>query len=70
MTSSAMTNVDTLIDPPGHIRAMRRAAETAADAAAPLVDLYRPYVDGLQNLPRDGRFLLWATTLRPASRDS
>lgn len=58
MTSSAMTNVGTLIDPPGHIRAMRRAAETAADAAAPLVDLYRPYVDGLQNLPRDGRFLL------------
>lgn len=53
-----MTNVDTLIDPPDHIRAMRRAAETVADAAAPLVDLYRPYVDGLHNLPRDGRFLL------------
>jgi 1-acyl-sn-glycerol-3-phosphate acyltransferase len=23
-----------------------------------VVDLYKPYVDGLDNLPRDGRFLL------------
>lgn len=37
---------------------MRRAAETVADGIAPLVDLYRPYVDGLANIPRDGRFLL------------
>ena len=58
MSAHIMTNVDTLLDPPGHIRAMRSAAEAIADAAAPLVDLYRPYLDGLQNLPRDGRFLL------------
>ena len=58
MSAHIMTNVDALIDPPGHIRAMRSAAETIADAAAPLVDLYQPYLDGLQNLPRDGRFLL------------
>jgi 1-acyl-sn-glycerol-3-phosphate acyltransferase len=29
-----------------------------SDGLVPLIDLYRPYVDGLQNLPRDGRFLL------------
>ncbi len=58
MSAHIMTNVDALIDPPGHIRAMRSAAETIADAAAPLVDLYQPYLHGLQNLPRDGRFLL------------
>lgn len=58
MAANIMTNVDTLIEAPGHIRAIRRAAESVADAAAPLVDLYRPYVDGLHNLPRDGRFLL------------
>lgn len=58
MSAHIMTDVDSLMDPPGRIRSLRRAAETVADAAAPLVDLYRPYVDGLDNLPRDGRFLL------------
>ncbi|CDO07609.1 glycerol acyltransferase [Mycolicibacterium cosmeticum] len=58
MSAHIMTNVDALLDPPTHIRALRRAAETVVDAAAPLVDLYRPYLDGLHNLPRDGRFLL------------
>lgn len=53
-----MTDIDTLIDQPDRIRLMRRAIEVTADSIGPLVDLYRPYVDGLENLPRDGRFLL------------
>jgi 1-acyl-sn-glycerol-3-phosphate acyltransferase len=51
-------NIDAIINQPRRVRAWRRVAETVADGVAPLVDLSRPYVDGLQNLPRDGRFLL------------
>ena len=32
--------------------------DTAFGNIGPMMDLYRPYVDGLENLPRDGRFLL------------
>ncbi|WP_216847622.1 lysophospholipid acyltransferase family protein [Arthrobacter sp. SLBN-53] len=55
---SVMTDTANLMNQPDRIRAIRRAVETIADGAAPLVDLCRPYVDGLDNLPRDGRFLL------------
>jgi 1-acyl-sn-glycerol-3-phosphate acyltransferase len=51
-------NIDAIMNQPGRVRAWRRVAETVADRVGPLVDLSRPYVDGLQNLPRDGRFLL------------
>ncbi|MFN3004245.1 lysophospholipid acyltransferase family protein [Mycolicibacterium wolinskyi] len=53
-----VTKIDAIMKPASHIQVMRRAVETVADAIEPLVDLYRPYVDGLHNLPRDGRFLL------------
>lgn len=53
-----VTKIDEIMKPPGRIEVMRRAVETIADRLEPLVDLYRPYVDGLDNLPRDGRFLL------------
>ena len=48
----------TLPDPSGRVQALTRAIFTLADRAGPIVDLSRPYVDGLGNLPRDGRFLL------------
>jgi 1-acyl-sn-glycerol-3-phosphate acyltransferase len=51
-------NIDAIMNQPGRVRAWRRVVETVADGLGPLVDLYRPYVDGLQSLPRDGRFLL------------
>jgi 1-acyl-sn-glycerol-3-phosphate acyltransferase len=57
MTTSV--NIDAIMNQPGRVRALRRVVETVADGLGPLVDLYRrPYVDGLQNLPPDGRFLL------------
>jgi 1-acyl-sn-glycerol-3-phosphate acyltransferase len=57
MTTSV--NIDAIMNQTGRVRALRRVVETVADGLGPLVDLYRrPYVDGLQNLPRDGRFLL------------
>jgi 1-acyl-sn-glycerol-3-phosphate acyltransferase len=51
-------NIDVIMNPPDRVKAWRRVAETVADRVGPLVDLSRPYVDGLDNLPADGRFLL------------
>jgi 1-acyl-sn-glycerol-3-phosphate acyltransferase len=51
-------DTDVIMNQPGRVQALRRVVETVADGVAPLVDLYRPFVDGLDNLPRDGRFLL------------
>jgi 1-acyl-sn-glycerol-3-phosphate acyltransferase len=51
-------NLDHVIDQPGRVQALRRAIFGVADRLDPVVDLSRPYVDGLDNLPRDGRFLL------------
>ncbi|UVO12932.1 acyltransferase family protein [Mycobacterium sp. SVM_VP21] len=47
-----------ILNQPPRIEAIRRAMEAVADAATPVVEAYRPYVEGLDNLPRDGRFLL------------
>ena len=47
-----------LIEQSERVRVMRRAIFTVADQLDPVVDLCKPYVDGLDNLPRDGRFLL------------
>ncbi|SCX32494.1 hypothetical protein SAMN02799620_05603 [Mycolicibacterium fluoranthenivorans] len=52
------TNTDVIMNQPRRFQALRGMVETVADGVAPLVDLYRPYVDGLQKLPADGRFLL------------
>ncbi|BBX20533.1 glycerol acyltransferase [Mycolicibacterium duvalii] len=40
------------------VDAIQKMIFTLADAIAPVVDLSRVYVDGLDGLPRDGRFLL------------
>jgi 1-acyl-sn-glycerol-3-phosphate acyltransferase len=51
-------NIDTIMNPPERVQTFRRAVDNLRDGLGPLVDLYRPYVDGLETLPRDGRFLL------------
>jgi 1-acyl-sn-glycerol-3-phosphate acyltransferase len=51
-------DIDVIMNQPERVQAWRRVAETVADCVGPLVDLSRPYVDGLENLPSDGRFLL------------
>ena len=51
-------NIDAIMTQPERVRALRRVLGTVDDGLAPLINLYRPYVDGLQTLPRDGRFLL------------
>ncbi len=55
---TAPVNIDAIMNQPRQVRVLRRAVEIIADRAAPVVDLCRPYVDGLANLPADGRFLL------------
>ncbi len=47
-----------LIEQSERVQAMRRAIFTVADHLDPIADLCKPYVDGVDNLPRDGRFLL------------
>ena len=51
-------DIDVIMNQPERVQAWRRVAENVADRVGPLVDLSRPYVDGLENLPADGRFLL------------
>jgi len=52
------TGRDLLVDQPDRVRVLRRALFTVADGLNPVVDLCRFFVDGLENLPRDGRFLI------------
>jgi 1-acyl-sn-glycerol-3-phosphate acyltransferase len=40
------------------VRALKQLLGNVGDNLNPMIELYRPYVDGLANLPRDGRFLL------------
>ena len=40
------------------VKMWRRTLAATADKLGPAMDLYKPYVEGLQNLPADGRFLL------------
>ena len=51
-------DIDAIMKPRPRVETMRRAVDTVHDGLEPLLDLYRPYVDGLDNLPTDGRFLL------------
>lgn len=51
-------DIDAIMKPTPRVETMRRAVDTIQDGLGPLLDLYRPYVDGLDNLPQDGRFLL------------
>lgn len=47
-----------IMDQPQRVQTLRNILGATGDALEPLIDLYRPYVVGLDRLPRDGRFLL------------
>lgn len=51
-------DLDRLTRQPRRVEALRKAIFAVADGVNPAVDLSRIYVDGLENLPGDGRFLL------------
>ncbi|GAB7067249.1 acyltransferase family protein [Mycobacterium hodleri] len=56
--TNAAAKTEQIIEQPRRVRALRRLVEATADGMWPAVDLARPYVDGTENLPRDGRFIL------------
>jgi len=51
-------DIDRLTNQPPRVEALRKAIFTVADGLNSVVDVSRSYVDGLENLPADGRFLL------------
>ena len=51
-------DIDAVMNPPRRVQVLRTALERVHDGIAPVIDLSRPYVSGLENLPPDGRFLL------------
>lgn len=55
--SDASDLVD-IMEPSERVRSLRRVLDAVTDRLHPVVNLSRPYVDGLENLPPDGRFLL------------
>ncbi len=52
------TDLAAVMAPSPRVQALRRALDAVTDRIRPLTDLSRPYVDGVDNLPADGRFLL------------
>lgn len=55
---SRAADIDRLVDEPARVRVLRKTIFAVADRLAPAVDIGKIYVDGLENLPRDGRFML------------
>lgn len=47
-----------IVRPSPRVRTLRRALDGVSDRLRPVVDLTRPYVDGVEHLRVDGRFLL------------
>ncbi|MCV7093004.1 lysophospholipid acyltransferase family protein [Mycobacterium interjectum] len=47
-----------ITEPSARVRTLRRLLDTVSDRLRPVLAVSRPYVDGLENLPGDGRFLL------------
>lgn len=47
-----------IIDQPARVQTLRRVLDSLSSRGGPAVDFCRPYVEGIEGLPRDGRFLL------------
>jgi 1-acyl-sn-glycerol-3-phosphate acyltransferase len=51
-------DIDALMNHPRRVQILRGALDRIQDGIAPVINLSRPYVSGLDSLPADGRFLL------------
>ena len=49
---------ETVMNHPRRVQILSEALQKIQGGIQPVVDLYRPYVSGLEKLPADGRFLL------------
>jgi 1-acyl-sn-glycerol-3-phosphate acyltransferase len=47
-----------IMEPSGRVQTLRRVLDTVTDRMRAVLELNRPYVDGVEHLPVDGRFLL------------
>ncbi|MGN7779939.1 lysophospholipid acyltransferase family protein [Mycolicibacterium sp. 22603] len=56
--SSVIEDGKNPVDQSPRVAALEKAIFSVADRLNPFIDFARPYVDGIENLPRDGRFLL------------
>ncbi|OBI41803.1 lysophospholipid acyltransferase family protein [Mycobacterium sp. E796] len=52
------TDLAAITKPSARVQTLRRALDEVSDRLRPVIDLSRPYVDGVERLPADGRFLL------------
>ena len=55
---NAAARTEQIIEQPARVRALRKLVEASADGLWPAIELSRPYIDGTENLPHDGRFFL------------
>jgi 1-acyl-sn-glycerol-3-phosphate acyltransferase len=55
---SETIEIDAVMNHPRRVQILRSALDRIQDGIAPVIDLSRPYVSGLDTLPADGRFLL------------
>jgi 1-acyl-sn-glycerol-3-phosphate acyltransferase len=55
---SETIDIDGVMNHPRRVQILRSALDRIQDGIAPVIDLSRPYVSGLDTLPADGRFLL------------
>jgi 1-acyl-sn-glycerol-3-phosphate acyltransferase len=51
-------DIDAVMNHPRRVQILRGALDRIHDGIAPVINLSRPYVSGLENLTADGRFLL------------
>jgi 1-acyl-sn-glycerol-3-phosphate acyltransferase len=51
-------DIDAVMNHPRRVQILRSALDRLQDGIAPVINLSRPYVSGLDTLPADGRFLL------------
>jgi 1-acyl-sn-glycerol-3-phosphate acyltransferase len=57
-TDVTPAEIDAVMNQSARARTLRRLLDGADDLLGPVVDLYRPFIRGAHNLPRDGRVLL------------
>ncbi|WP_059014664.1 lysophospholipid acyltransferase family protein [Mycobacterium sp. M26] len=53
-----LADIDQITNPSPRVQQLQGVVDSVLDGIEPAMNLYRPYVDGLENLPADGRFLL------------
>lgn len=51
-------DIDAVMNHPRRVQRLRGAFEKVHDGISPLINIWQPYVSGLETLPADGRFLL------------